>query len=176
MAASSYFQRLRSSFRGHSDILTGCIVGASLTKIYFESRAQSNEDSYNKTQIQRIINSHDNLKWGKRLRTISVLEESDQTVSQNYGFQADSILKYGLPEKPTDEIVYKNHALCYDRAKRTPKWVAEHLTREKIKGGAEREKSEFKADLNIPAQFQAKNEDYLGSGWSRGHMTPASMA
>uniref|UniRef100_A0A8C6XSP7 Nuclease EXOG, mitochondrial n=1 Tax=Naja naja TaxID=35670 RepID=A0A8C6XSP7_NAJNA len=38
---------------------------------------------------------------------------------------------------------------------------------------ADRKKCKFKADPNIPSMFSAENEDYIGSGWSRGHMAPA---
>ena len=176
MAASRLFKNFRSALRGYGNIFTGIIVGAGLTKIYFESTVENNKKTYNKKQIQRIINTHENLKWGKQLRNISGnLSEEDKALPQNYGFQDNSILKYGLPEKATDNIMYKNHALCYDRARKTPRWVAQHLTRDRIKGEANRSMSEFKPDLNIPPQFQARNEDYLGSGWSRGHMTPAGI-
>lgn len=40
-------------------------------------------------------------------------------------------------------------------------------------GKAERKHCKFKPDPNIPELFTAHNEDYLGSGWSRGHMAPA---
>ncbi|XP_041367686.1 nuclease EXOG, mitochondrial-like isoform X2 [Gigantopelta aegis] len=40
-------------------------------------------------------------------------------------------------------------------------------------GDANRKKSKFKPDPDIPAQFSARNEDYFKSGWSRGHMAPA---
>ena len=40
-------------------------------------------------------------------------------------------------------------------------------------GPANRKNIRFKSDPNIPKQFSADNSDYLGSGWSRGHMAPA---
>ena len=30
------------------------------------------------------------------------------------------------------------------------------------------------ADPNVPVEYQASNADYLGSGWSRGHMAAAA--
>ena len=71
---------------------------------------------------------------------------------------------------------YKNHVLGYDRARKVPLWVAEHLTKEKFTARnmhVDRSKSSFQPDPNIPEIFQAKNEDYFNSGWSRGHMVPA---
>ncbi|XP_034518122.1 nuclease EXOG, mitochondrial isoform X3 [Ailuropoda melanoleuca] len=38
---------------------------------------------------------------------------------------------------------------------------------------ADRKHCKFKPDPNIPPTFSAFNEDYIGSGWSRGHMAPA---
>uniref|UniRef100_A0A8D2P352 Nuclease EXOG, mitochondrial n=2 Tax=Zosterops TaxID=36298 RepID=A0A8D2P352_ZOSLA len=40
-------------------------------------------------------------------------------------------------------------------------------------GDADRRHCKFRPDPNIPLMFSAVNEDYLGSGWSRGHMAPA---
>ncbi|XP_025317056.1 nuclease EXOG, mitochondrial isoform X2 [Canis lupus baileyi] len=40
-------------------------------------------------------------------------------------------------------------------------------------GDANRKHCKFKPDPNIPPTFSAFNEDYIGSGWSRGHMAPA---
>ncbi|XP_059520407.1 nuclease EXOG, mitochondrial isoform X3 [Myotis daubentonii] len=40
-------------------------------------------------------------------------------------------------------------------------------------GAADRRNCKFKPDPNIPPAFSALNKDYVGSGWSRGHMAPA---
>nr|XP_012311076.1 nuclease EXOG, mitochondrial isoform X2 [Aotus nancymaae] len=40
-------------------------------------------------------------------------------------------------------------------------------------GDADRRHCKFKPDPSIPPTFSAFNEDYIGSGWSRGHMAPA---
>ncbi|XP_007517277.1 nuclease EXOG, mitochondrial isoform X2 [Erinaceus europaeus] len=40
-------------------------------------------------------------------------------------------------------------------------------------GDADRKHCKFKPDPNIPRSFSAINQDYVGSGWSRGHMAPA---
>ncbi|XP_067871278.1 nuclease EXOG, mitochondrial-like [Heterodontus francisci] len=86
----------------------------------------------------------------------------------------DSLLeKYGLPVIGTEVRYCTNHVSSYDQAKRTPKWVLEHITKDKLKGAMDRKHCKFKPDPSIPALFSATNEDYLGSGWSRGHMAPA---
>ncbi|XP_072781402.1 nuclease EXOG, mitochondrial isoform X1 [Taeniopygia guttata] len=81
--------------------------------------------------------------------------------------------RYGFPEAGTETRCYTNHALSYDQAKRVPRWVIEHISKQKMLGDADRKHCKFKPDPNIPLMFSAVNEDYLGSGWSRGHMAPA---
>ena len=45
--------------------------------------------------------------------------------------RAGEILKFGPPKEGVSEpLIYKNHVLAYDSARRVPKWVAEHLNRE----------------------------------------------
>lgn len=40
-------------------------------------------------------------------------------------------------------------------------------------GHADRKHCRFRPDPGVPELFTARNEDYLRSGWSRGHMAPA---
>ncbi|XP_040289807.1 nuclease EXOG, mitochondrial [Bufo bufo] len=81
--------------------------------------------------------------------------------------------EYGFPKSGAEVRQYISHALSYDQAKKTPQWVIEHLTKEKTVGIADRKHCRFKPDPSIPEIFSASNEDYLHSGWSRGHMAPA---
>ncbi len=43
-------------------------------------------------------------------------------------------MRHGAPESlvPDQHICYSNHCLQFDARRRTPIWVAEHLSREKI--------------------------------------------
>ncbi|XP_066538962.1 nuclease EXOG, mitochondrial-like [Hoplias malabaricus] len=81
---------------------------------------------------------------------------------------------HGLPLAGAEARSYTNHILSYDQSRRIPKWVAEHLSKEKLTGKAERKHCKFKPDPSVPELFTAHNEDYFGSGWSRGHMAPAA--
>ncbi|XP_022083356.1 nuclease EXOG, mitochondrial-like isoform X3 [Acanthaster planci] len=83
------------------------------------------------------------------------------------------ILRYGAPDRGPDVRYYSNHALSYDRSKKTPLWVAEHITQADLQGPAHRKHSNFVMDPNIQAPFASQNSDYKRSGWSRGHMAPA---
>ena len=176
---AAWLTKLRSQFKGFGSILTGIIVGAGLTKIYYETSDTEKENISAKNEIEEIVAKHENLKRGGELRTISpVRVEADvdqvDSLPENSDTEGDKLLKYGLPQRSPDYLRYKNHILCYDQAKKTPRWVLEHLTRDKVKGDANRTHSAFKPDLNISAVFQSHNDDYWDSGWSRGHMAPAS--
>lgn len=48
--------------------------------------------------------------------------------------RGSEILKYGIPDRGLDARLYENHVLCYDQAKKTPIWVAEHITKADLKG------------------------------------------
>ncbi|XP_048190624.1 nuclease EXOG, mitochondrial isoform X2 [Perognathus longimembris pacificus] len=80
---------------------------------------------------------------------------------------------FGFPLAGTETRCYTNHALSYDQTKRVPRWVLEHISKSKITGDADRKHCKFQPDPSIPPTFRAHNEDYIGSGWSRGHMAPA---
>jgi DNA/RNA endonuclease G (NUC1) len=57
---------------------------------------------------------------------------------------------------------------------RTPNFVVEHLTRERLAiEDGDRKFSTFHPNQTVFPLFRAGNEDYLRSGFSRGHMAPA---
>ena len=169
---------MSGKYRAFFDIVTGFFLGASTVKIYYESiNTDENNESVifreNKKKIDEIYASHPNLNVGKSERIIS-----GETGREVDGVLNHEVLKFGLPQKSPEILSYKNHVLAYDTAKRVPLWVAEHLTKDKVLAvgiQADRSKSGFQADPNIPEIFQAKNEDYYKSGWTRGHMAPAGM-
>lgn len=83
------------------------------------------------------------------------------------------IERFGLPQSGAESRFYMNHVLSYDQTRRTPRWVQEHLSARRLLGEADRKHCKFKPDPSVPELFSARNEDYLRSGWSRGHMAPA---
>ena len=167
---------MSGKYRAFFDILTGFFLGASSVKIYYESIYSEEENEsfifrQNKKKIDEIYASHESLKVGKNERLISSQSTGEANEVENH-----KVLKFGQPNTIPEVLRYKNHVLAYDRARKVPLWVAEHLTREKLAAGnmqVERSKSSFQPDPNIPEIFQAKNEDYFKSGWTRGHMAPA---
>ncbi|XP_071478777.1 nuclease EXOG, mitochondrial-like [Diadema antillarum] len=88
--------------------------------------------------------------------------------------QGSNIFKYGVPDDGSQPRYYLNHALSYDQTSKIPKWVAEHITAQDLRGDANRKKSNFKMDPNLTPMYSSMNSDYRGSGWSRGHMAPAA--
>lgn len=72
---------------------------------------------------------------------------------------------------PSYIINRKAYATSYNSKTLIPNWVAWHLTSDHADGVFPRENSYYE-DEDVPSP-RATNEDYRGSGWSRGHMCPA---
>ena len=87
------------------------------------------------------------------------------------------LLRY-TPDSCTQTIRHldPNFAVCYDRRTRVPLWTIEHLTRDTIKPGAnvDRGNSVFREDPAVHPFFRSTNQDYLNSGFDRGHMVPSA--
>ena len=85
-----------------------------------------------------------------------------------------SLLRYGAPVSHLSSHTHAAHTLTYDRCKKIPLWVAEVITRDMVDSTvANRRRSTFQPDPEVPTSHSAANEDFRGSGWSRGHMAPA---
>jgi endonuclease G len=80
---------------------------------------------------------------------------------------------YGVPGQTGDLLCRKGYLLSHDPIKKTPVWVAQHLTREKVKRGVKRSDN-FKPDAALEKGRRAELSDYKGSGYDRGHMAPAA--
>lgn len=82
---------------------------------------------------------------------------------------------YGSPAPVNDLETREEFVSCYDREKRIPKWVVEHMTTESVdKDDSDRSKAYFKEDTAIPSQFRARLKDYYRSGYDRGHHAAAA--
>ncbi|KAK3109091.1 hypothetical protein FSP39_022814 [Pinctada imbricata] len=100
------------------------------------------------------------------------LGQQDTGDKQVSPFHRD-VLKYGSPDQGPSVRYYGNHVLSYNQAHKIPNWVIEKISAENTKGKANRKNVKFKPDPGVEELFTASNSDYLGSGWSRGHMAPA---
>ena len=74
----------------------------------------------------------------------------------------------GVPELIVKKKAYM---VSYNKETKIANWVAWHLTAEHTDGPISR-RNMFYEDEDMPVP-RATNEDYRGSGWSRGHMCPA---
>jgi len=68
-------------------------------------------------------------------------------------------------------LVRKAYTVSYNKETKCPNWVAWELTSSHADGDLPRD-SKYYEDEDVPLP-RATNEDYRGSGWTRGHMCPA---
>jgi len=79
--------------------------------------------------------------------------------------------KYGIPSEDGKLLCRTGYLLAHDGDFKTPIWVAEHLTKEKILEKLPR-KDSFRPDPDLSPGSRAELADYKGSGFDRGHMAP----
>ena len=87
---------------------------------------------------------------------------------------SDTLLEFLLPsseENNSQLLRRKAYIVSYNKDTKCPNWVVWHLTAEHTDGLHQRSVS-FYEEESIPIP-RATNEDYKGTGWSRGHMCPA---
>lgn len=91
------------------------------------------------------------------------------------------VVEQGAPviTKPMIEVAipvcHSSYFVMFDPTNKTPVYAAEHLLGTLLNGPEVRE-GDFAVDPAIPHDKSAKNSDYLGSGYAKGHMAPASDA
>lgn len=80
-----------------------------------------------------------------------------------------------LPAIESDDylIEYQGYVSSYDALTKTPEWVAYELTKDETYGDAVRDGKFFSPDDRVLLP-QADDDDYRGSGWTRGHLAPAA--
>ena len=105
-------------------------------------------------------------------------EQEDNSAEMNVEEPAipDSIFEICKPaplDGVSEQIIKKKaYIVSYNKDTKIPNWVAWYLTVEDSDGPVWRSNA-FYEDIDAPAP-RATIEDYKGSGWSRGHMCPAS--
>jgi len=82
----------------------------------------------------------------------------------------------GFQPAPSPVIQRPGYTLAYDGKTRHASWVYEELTAEKLEGSTERSDYDFMEDPLIPPSLRANKSDYRGSGYDRGHLSPAGNA
>lgn len=84
-----------------------------------------------------------------------------------------AIIEIPAPLQDRVELILnrKGYSVSYNKDWKIPNWVAWHLTANHANGETTRIQG-YTDDKDVPLP-RATNEDYRGSGWSRGHMCPA---
>lgn len=79
------------------------------------------------------------------------------------------------PAQPTNFLISRDqYALSYHRERGIPTWVSWHLQASDL-GTTPRYSGQFITDTSLPAGWpRVTHEDYTGSGYDRGHMTPSA--
>lgn len=113
-------------------------------------------------------------KSGHRINSFASSEAQiyeNEDVSQSEGGSDDFCLAVKLA--PNNQQILKRtaYSLSYNSELLIPNWVAWRLTAEHADGNCPRD-NDYYEDENV-SYPKATNEDYRGSGWSRGHMCPA---
>ncbi len=72
-------------------------------------------------------------------------------------------------------LCYEAYAVLHSGVSRTPLWSAEHLTRDSLAAArAVKREDTFHPEVTLPPEDRALLSDYAGSGYDRGHMSPAA--
>jgi endonuclease G len=78
----------------------------------------------------------------------------------------NGLFQYGFPGPINDLRPAPSLTSSYDRERRNPAWVAEHITPESLAtSNGDRKHSVFVEDITIPEMFRAKLKDYFRSGY-----------
>lgn len=87
-----------------------------------------------------------------------------------------SIYRLGDPNVALSKpiIFRENYVISYDERTRNPRWVFEKITADDLGGDADRKECDFKSDPEVHDYFRAKNMDFKGSGYDRGHLAAAA--
>ncbi len=73
----------------------------------------------------------------------------------------------------TTELCFDGFTVMYSGVTRTPLWSAQHLTRARIEGAQTLSRlNNFHEETKLPFDQRATLNDYKGSGYDRGHMSP----
>lgn len=94
-------------------------------------------------------------------------------MASGQGEKCKEFLRYGLPSATGQLLCRTGFALAHDEATKTPVWVAQRMTPERLVNRVSRT-DRFSADPDLPPGRRAELEDYRGSGYDRGHMAPAA--
>lgn len=94
--------------------------------------------------------------------------------SYNYYGGKSPIISEKKIESSTQEICFSDFVVVYDNSRKTLLWSAEKLTPDMMVGALATPRVDtFHEENALKKQYRTTLKDYVGSGYDRGHMTPA---
>ena len=130
--------------------------------------------SHSSSKNKRCSTEHEQLSLVNPITIIGQpdSEDSKTLIIKDLADSALIICKPALLSLTSEQIIEKSsYIVSYNKDNKIPNWVAWRLTAEHVDGDVPRDNSYYE-DEEVPTP-RATNEDYHGSGWSRGHMCPA---
>ena len=110
-------------------------------------------------------------KSGQRKDNLTIVNNIEKRCEVS--IKSDNPILYAEIKNEKKQIILerKGYSLSYNPTLLIPNWVAWRLTAEHVNGDCPRDNTYYEdEDVSYP---KATNEDYKGSGWSKGHMCPA---
>ena len=98
-------------------------------------------------------------------------------IEKNYtnNFLENDLAVYGYPVSSfANKHVNDSLFIGFDRRFRTATWAYERLTANSVDGSIAHRRNKFFEDGSELALFRARNVDYKGSGFDKGHLAPAA--
>ncbi len=113
-------------------------------------------------------------RFSRGLRWLAVIVTAVLTLP-GYASQSacKEFLEYGIPSQSDALLCRTGFALSHDSATKSPRWVAQRMTPERLVAAVPRS-DRFLPDPDLPKGQRAELEDYRASGYDRGHMAPAA--
>lgn len=105
------------------------------------------------------------------------LDSALQNCASQFLDNTQPLISAKLSQK-TYPLCFNSFAVMYSGVTRTPIWVAEHLTRQRIAAAKQLVRDDnFHEETRLPTEVRSLLSDYTHTGYDRGHLAPnADMA
>ena len=101
-------------------------------------------------------------------------KHAEQHVDTSAAISAERLEIPQTPQGVSERILEKtNYTVSFNKKHNIPNWVAWHITADEL---VERESrtNDFQPDPQLSSRDAVTTQDYVGSGYDRGHMCPAA--
>ncbi|PVU98114.1 hypothetical protein BB561_000102 [Smittium simulii] len=171
-------------FKGNGIFGAGLTLGGISTYFLLNKQNQTSDQSYNNlfnSNFDKLKNyfsitktKQDDQQVDSQTESTKLATTGGSPISDPNIANGQEALRYGYPGPINDNGIRKSYAYSYNRIFKNPNWIAEHITKENLKGDSNRKNSDFVEDKSIPKLFRALLSDYMRSGYDRGHLAPAA--